>query len=129
MTQEIDEFVAPVQLPTRRISLALKDKLKPELNRLVEDNVIAPVDTPTTWISALVVTIKKNGDSRPCIDQKPLNKTLKRKHYPSSTIDDIVQNLARLDKPSSHAITFGTPWNLYDWLKMPLSVTPAPEEF
>ena len=48
---EIDESVAPVQLPTRRIPLAVKDKLKAELDRLVEVSVIAPVDTPTTWIS------------------------------------------------------------------------------
>ena len=75
---EIDESISPVQLPTRRIPLAVKDKLKAELNRLVDVNVITPVDTPTTWISAIVVTVKKNGDIRLCIDPKPSNKALKR---------------------------------------------------
>ena len=143
---EIDESISPVQLPTRRIPLAVKDKLKAELNRLVDVNAITPVDTPTTWISAIVVTVKKNGDIRLCIDPKPLNKALKRNHYPSPTIDDILSNLAqarcfsvlyakngfwhvRLDEPSSYATTFGTPWGRYRWLRMPFGISPAPEEF
>ena len=70
----------------------VKDKLKAELNRLVEENVIAPVDTPTTWIPALVVTAQKNGGHiRLCIDPKLLNRALKPIHYPSPTIDDILR--------------------------------------
>ena len=143
---EIDESISPVQLPTRRIPLAVKDKLKAELNRLVDVNVITPVDTPTTWISVIVVTVKKNGDIRLCIDPKPLNKAPKRNHHPSPTIDDILPDLAqarcfsvldakngfwhvRLDEPSSYATTFGTPWGRYRWLRMPLGISPAPEEF
>jgi hypothetical protein len=139
---EIDESISPVQLPTRRIPLAVKDKLKAELNRLVDVNVITPVDTPTTWISAIVVTVKKNGDIRLCIDPKPSNKALKRNHYPSPTIDDILPDLAHarcfsvldakngfwhvgLDEPSSYTTTFGTPWGRYRWL----GISPAPEEF
>ncbi|XP_028409422.1 uncharacterized protein K02A2.6-like [Dendronephthya gigantea] len=143
---EIDETISPVQLPTRRIPLAVKDKLKAELDRLVDTNVIAPVDTPTTWISAIVVTVKKNGDIRLCIDPKPLNKALKRNHYPSPTIDEILPDLAharcfsvldakngfwhiQLDEASSYATTFGTPWGRYRWLRMPFGISPAPEEF
>jgi hypothetical protein len=83
---EIDESISPVQPPTRRIPLAVKDK--------VDVNVITPVDTPTTWISAIVVTVKKNGDIRLCIDPKPLNKALKRNHYHSPTINDTLPDLA-----------------------------------
>ena len=143
---EIDESISPVQLPTRKIPLAVKDKLKAELDRLVEANIIFPVDTPTSWISALVVTVKKSGDIRLCIDPKPLNKALKRNHYPSPTIDDILPDLARarcfsvldakngfwhvrLDESSSYATTFGTPWGRYRWLRMPFGISPAPEEF
>ena len=143
---EIDESVSPVQLPTRKIPLAVKDQLEAELNRLVDANVIAPVDTPTTWISALVVTVKKNGEIRLCIDPKPLNRALKRNHYPTPTIDDILPDLAharcfsvldakngfwhvRLDEPSSYATTFSTPWGRFRWLRMPFGLSPAPEEF
>ena len=91
---EIDESVSPVQLPTQRIPLAVKDKLKAELKRLVDLNIITPVDTPTDWISVIVVTVKKSGDIRLCIDPKPLNKAVKRNHYPSLTIEDILPDLA-----------------------------------
>ena len=78
---EIDNYVPSVQLPVRRISLAVRDQLKHEIDRLVELKVITPVDSPTDWISATVVTIKKDESICLCIDSKPLNKALKRNHY------------------------------------------------
>ena len=62
------------------------------------------------------------------------------------TIDDILPDLTHaryfsvldakngywhveLDKPSSFATTFGTPWGRYRWLRMPFGLSPAPEEF
>ena len=52
---EIDETVPTVQLPVRRVPIAVKDKLKAELDHLVKLEVITPVDSPTEWISATVV--------------------------------------------------------------------------
>ena len=40
------------------------------------------MDTPTDWVSSLVVVKKPNGKLKICIDPKPLNKALKRNHYP-----------------------------------------------
>ena len=62
---EIDNSVPPVQLPVRRIPLAVRDKLKHEIDRLVELKVITPIDCPTDWISAIVVTIKKEWNHSP----------------------------------------------------------------
>ena len=90
--------------------------------------------------------MKKDGTIRLCIDPKPLNKALKRNHYPLLTIDDILPDLpgarcfsvldaksgywhVELDEPSSFATTFGTPWERYRWLRMPFGLSPAPEEF
>ena len=143
---EIDPSVAPVQLPTRKVPLALKEKLRDELDRLDRLNVIAQVDVPTDWISAIVVSTKRNGNVRLCVDPKPLNKALKRNHYPLPTVDDILPELAKarcfsvldakngfwhvtLDEESSYATTFGTPWGRYRWLRMPFGIAPAPEEF
>ena len=36
-------------------------------------NIVASVTVPTKWILATVVTMKKNGKVRLCIDLKPLN--------------------------------------------------------
>ncbi|XP_061196579.1 uncharacterized protein K02A2.6-like [Saccostrea echinata] len=86
---EVKDSVRPVQLPPRKIPLALKPKVKEELNRLEKLGVIKPVNTPTDWVSALVVAPKRNGDIRLCIDPKPLNEALMRNHYPTPTIEDI----------------------------------------
>ena len=143
---EIDPHVPPVQLPTRKVPIAIKEKLKEELDRLEGLNIITPVNVPTSWISATVITLKKNGNVRLCVDPKPLNQALKRNHYPLLTIEDVLPELTNLrcftvldakngfwhvslDEESSYATTFGTPWGRYRWLRMPFGISPAPEEF
>ena len=143
---ELDEEVKPVQLPVRKVPVAVRDKLKKEVNRLDNLNIIKKVTVPTDWISALVVTVKPNGKVRLCIDPKPLNGALKRNHYLMPTIDDVLPELSRakvfsvmdaknrfwhveLDEASSYLTTFGTPWGRYRYLHMPFGVSVAPEEF
>ena len=84
-----------VQLPTRRVPVGLKEPLKQELDQLSNIGVIQRVDTPTEWISAVVVTTKKNGKVELGIDLKPLNQTLHRNHYPLPTIDDVLPLLSK----------------------------------
>ena len=143
---EIDGTVEPVRQPVRRIPVAMKPKLKEELTRLQRIGVIKPVDTPTDWVSSLVVIKKPNGKLRVCIDPKPLNKALKRSHYPLPVIDDLLPDLSKakvfsvcdvkngfwhveLDEASSYLTTFGTPFGRYRWLKLPFGISPAPEYF
>ena len=71
---EIDPTVTPVQLPTRKVLIAIKGKLREEQDCLETRNIITPVNVPTSWISATVVTMKKNGNIRPCVDPKPLKR-------------------------------------------------------
>jgi hypothetical protein len=130
---EIDETVSPVKQPVRRVPVAMKAKLKEELVRLERLGVVRPVDTPTDWVSSLVLVKKP----RVCIDPKPLNKALKRSHYSLPIIDDLLPELSKakvfsvcdvknrfwhvcLDEESSYLTTFGTPFGRYSWLKMPL---------
>ena len=70
---EIDKNIQPVQLPTRRVPIALRELLKQELDRLSNIGVIRKVATPTEWVSAVVVTAKTNGKVSLCTDPKPLN--------------------------------------------------------
>ena len=80
----------PVQLPTRKVSIAIKEKLKEEIDRLEGLNIITPVNVSISWISLTVVTLEKNGNVRLCVDPKPLNQALKRNHYPLPTIEDVL---------------------------------------
>lgn len=68
---------------------------KQELDRLSDISLIRKVDSPTEWISAVVITTKKNGQVRLCIDPKPLNEALRRNRYPLPTIDDVLPLLSK----------------------------------
>lgn len=143
---EIDKSVPPVKLPKRRVPVAMMAPLKEELKELEAKGIIAPVERSTDWISGMVSVTKPNGKPRICIDPKPLNKALKRSHFPLPTIDDILPELSnakvftvcdvkhgfwhvRLDEESSYLTTFATPFGRYRWLRMPMGISPAPEIF
>ena len=127
----------------------LKEKYQGELERLVERSttcIIAKVSEPTYWILSTVVPMKPKGKIHLCLDPRPLNKALKRNHYPKPVIDDLLPDLCKarvfsvvdvkngfwhvqLDDESSKLTTFATPWGHFQWLRMPFGITPAPEEF
>lgn len=90
---EIDEQVEPVKLPKRRVPTALYEPLKKELADLHRRGIIAPVERSSDWISSMVIVQKPSGQLRTCIDPKPLNKALKRNHYPLPTIEDVLPDL------------------------------------
>ena len=141
---EVDPAVPPVQMPPRRLPVAIRDKVKDELDRLCREDIIEPVTEPTPWISALLVVVKPNNTLRLCIDPKPLNKALKRQHYPTMTIDDVLPQLSkakvwstvdcksgfhhlRLDTESSALTTFATPYGRFRWKRLCFGISPAPE--
>ena len=143
---EVDETIPPTVMPPRRVPLTVKDRLKEELARLENANVIKRVEEPTDWVSSLVVTEKSNGKLRVCIDPQQLNKALRRSHYPLPIIEDILPELAdvkvfskadlkdgflqiQLDNESSTLTSFQTPWGRYRYLRMPFVISPAPECF
>ncbi len=120
--------------------------MKKEIDRLVRQGILEPVDTPTDWVSSMVVVLKSNGKIRLFIDPKPLNQALKRNHYPPPVIDDLLPELSKakvfsvidakngfwhiqLDTESSFLTTFGTLLGRYRWTRMPFGISPAPEEF
>ena len=88
---DIDESQNPVVMPPSRVPIALKAKLKAELERLEDLGVTQKVTSPTDWVSNLVIAEKPNGKLRVCIDPQHLNKVLKRSHYP--LIDDDLPEL------------------------------------
>ena len=94
----------------------------------------------------MVVERKSNGKLRICIDPRPLNKALKRLHYPLPVIDDILPTLRNakvfsvldakngfwqlaLDADSSKLTTMATPFGRFRWRRLPFGVSPAPEIF
>jgi len=71
-----------VQHAPRRVPVAVRDKLKTTLDKMVTANIIVPVTEPTQWISSMVVVPKKNGTLCICLDPKDLNAAIQRDQYP-----------------------------------------------
>ena len=143
---EVKPEIQPVIVPSRRIPTALKEPFKRELDKLVKDKIIAPVEQPTPWVSSVVVTTKKSGALRVCLDPRPLNKALKRETYQMPVLDEILPELAQakvfstvdlrsgfwhcvLDDQSSLLTTFSTPYGRYRWLRLPFGLSVSPEIF
>ncbi len=144
---DLDPNVTPVIRAPRRIPIAMQEKVKEELEAMVEQEVITPVSEPTDWVSSMVVAKKKNSDKvRICIDPKDLNNAIKRQHYPMRTVEEITARMpnakvfTKLDAsrgfwqiPLSHdtslLTTFNTPYGRYRYLRMPFGISSASEVF
>ena len=143
---DVDPTVKKSQLPIRRVPVAMKQPLKDELDRLATMGTIERVDHPTDWMSHLVTVRKPNGSLRLCLDPQPLNRALKRCHFPIPTLDDVLPEITQarvysvadvrngfwhceLDEESKDLTTFGTPFGRYRWARMPFGISPAPEIF
>ncbi|XP_052783396.1 uncharacterized protein K02A2.6-like isoform X1 [Mya arenaria] len=136
----------PVVHPPRRVPIAIKDRLKTELDRMVKDKVIVKVTEPSVWVNSMVTVEKPNGSLRVCLDPKDLNEAIVRPHYPSRSIDDILPDLTgasvfskfdartgywsvKLNKKSSFLTVFNTPFGRYRYLRLPYGVNCAQDVF
>jgi len=141
---EVNPKVPAVQMPLRRLPVALRDQVKAELDQLVANEVITPVTEPTDWVNALLVVQKPEGQGvRICIDPKFLNQALQRSTFYMQCIDDILPQLGnvkvlscvdikhafwslKLDKESSLLTTFETPFGRYRWLRLAMGLSVSP---
>lgn len=143
---KIKEGARPVIMPNRKVPVSLKEPFKNELDRLQGLNVIAPVDEPTEWVSQSVLTPKKNGTVRLCLDPQEINKVILREHYCLPTIDDILHELkdskvftkadlsagywhVELDEESSKLTTFQTCYGRFRWIRLPFGLSVSAEIF
>ena len=133
----------------RVIPFAYRDKLKAELDVLLEQGIIAPVTQPTEWCAPIVVAPKKDTERiRMCVDLSHLNKFVRRERYQSATpahaVADITAESARvftkldamkgyhqcpLDEGSQLLTTFITPFGRYKYLRAPYGISSISEHY
>jgi len=130
----------------RRVALPLMDKVKAELDRLQELNVIEPVTVPTEWCAPIVVVPKTNGNVRLCVDFTQLNQNVKRERYMLPAVDEMLGQMAgatvftKLDAncgfhqvhltPDSQLLTtFITPYGRFCYTRLPFGINSGPEHF
>ena len=141
---ELKEDVQPVVQATRKLPYTRVESLKKALDKLERDGIVADVEQPTPWVNNLVITEKRNGSLRLCLDPKPLNRAIKREQFEIPTPEDVQSRLAgkkvfsvidmsmaywhvRLSDESSYLCTFHTPWGRKRFLRMPFGISSASE--
>jgi len=69
--------VKPVRATQGKWNSRYSTMVKEELDKLLEAGFIRPVET-TEWVSPMVLTLKKNGKLRVCVNYKALNKVTEK---------------------------------------------------
>lgn len=142
---QLDPRVKPVVHPPRKVPLAIRDKVKEELDRMEELGVVSRQTEPTEWVSSMVTVVKPNK-VRICIDPRDLNTAIKREHYPMKSIEEVLAGIKdakifsvldatsgfwqiKLDETSSKLCTVNTPFGRYRFNRLPFGIKSAPEVF
>ena len=143
---QVDPSVKPVVHPPRKVPLALKSKVKTELDRMESEGIVIKQTEPTPWVNSMVSVAKSNGKVRLCIDPRDLNVAIQREHFPMKTIEDVLAELPdakvfskldatsgfwqlRLDAESTKLCTFNSPFGRYSFTRLPFGIKSAPEVY
>lgn len=143
---QLRDDAVPVIHAARKVPVALKPRLRQELDKLEKLNIVSKIEEPTDWVSSLVIVEKKNGDLRLCLDPKDLNQYIRREHYHIPTRTETTCDMAGaryfskldassgfwqipLEEQSAKLTTFNTPFGRYYFKRLPFGISSAPEVF
>ena len=124
----------------RKLPIALKDKVKQELDKMETQNVIKKVEEPTEWVNSITYVTKKDGSIQICLDPRHLNKALVRLHYKHQTLEELNHRFhnaqffskldakagywsVKLDNENQKLTTFQTPFGRYAFCRLPFGLT------
>lgn len=139
LTNEKPFFCTP-----RRLSYHEKTVLRSILDELTSKGIIR--ESTSEYASPIVLTKKKNGETRMCVDFRTLNKITVRDNFPLPLIEDQLDLLAgkkyftmldlkdgffhiRMHEDSVKYTSFVTPLGQYEYTKMPFGLKGAPLKF
>lgn len=140
----ITKPIAPVNLKSRRIPMALESKVDDIVNDWLEKGVIRPAVSP--WNSPLVIVRKKNNDIRLCVDFRSLNAATLRPIFPIPDTKDILDHLQNsyyfstidlssafhqctIEERDKQKTAFSTRHGQYEFNRMPFGLCGAPATF
>jgi len=135
---------APIQFLTRRVPLALEDKVSKMVEKMLQNNIIRRSNSE--WNSPLVIVPKKDGDIRICLDYRKLNQITKRPIFHIPSAQEIFDRLGGnavfstldlskgyyqipMSDEDSRKTAFSTPCGHYEFTRMPFGLCGAPATF
>ncbi|XP_039291150.1 uncharacterized protein K02A2.6-like [Nilaparvata lugens] len=136
----------PIFCKPRPIPYAIKDKVELEINRLVNENILTPVES-SEYGTPIVPVMKPDGLIRLCGDYKvTINKMLMIDRHPIPRVDDLFVALRggkkfskldlsqayqqiELDEKSKKLVTISTHKGLFMYNRLPYGVASGPGLF
>ncbi|KAK7090187.1 hypothetical protein V1264_010020 [Littorina saxatilis] len=142
----LKENAQPVIQPPRKYPIQLLPEIKAELEKMQKSGVIVPVEEPTDWVNSLAFSRKSSGGIRICLDPKDLNKSIKRTHHKTPTLEEITNRFSgaklfskldarhgywsvKLDEESSRLTTFNSPCGRFRFVRLPFGLNVSQDIF
>ncbi|KAI8520241.1 hypothetical protein Bbelb_034980 [Branchiostoma belcheri] len=126
-----EEYHITIDPNVKQVVHPPRDRLKAQLEEMVEEGIISKVTQPTDWVNSIVVKEKSNGKLRIYLDPKDLNNALKQDRYATPTLEEITPHLsgAKIDEESSLLTTFNTPFGWYKFNRLPFGLKVSQDVF
>lgn len=141
----LERNTLPIKQKYYNCNPATKKILQEQLKELIKKGFVRESKSP--WSSPVLLTKKKTGDFRMCIDYRKLNEKTKKDAFPLPQINSILQNLKdanyisaldlqsgyhqiELEDDSIEYTAFTVPGaGLYEFTVLPFGLTSAPATF
>ncbi|XP_041475767.1 uncharacterized protein K02A2.6-like [Lytechinus variegatus] len=143
---DIDPDASPKFLKARPVPFSLRSRLDQELDRLLADDIIEPVQY-SNWAAPVVPVVKGDGSIRICGDYKTtINTAARSDTYPIPRVEELFARLANgkkftkldlshayqqlvLSEKSREFVTINTHRGLFRYKRLPFGVSTAPSVF
>ena len=137
---DVKDNAVPIYAKPRQVPIRLRDKLKIELDRLVNEGKLSKVFN-SKWASPIVSVFKKDGTLRVCGDFSfTVNKFLDPVNTPLPTVEDTINRIGKatvfskidlshaflqlpLDQQSKQYTVINTPFGLYQYNNLCFGLT------
>jgi hypothetical protein len=134
----------PIKTPYRPPTFAKRAIIDENLDKMLENDIIEPSNSP--WASPVVLTKKKDGTHRFCVDLRKLNDVTRKDAYPLPNIQDCLSSLegakwfctldlasgywkVAMEESDKEKTAFATHRGLFQFKKMAFGLTNAPATF
>jgi hypothetical protein len=128
------EYSIPIKKIPYRLNPKYKQKVKIELDRMLEARIIEPVEE-SKWISPMVVQDKKSREIRICVDLRKLNDEFLHDPFPTPFTNEVLDNVGgqevysftdgfssyhqiMISKEDQHNTTFAMEWGSFQYTMM-----------